>query len=225
MVGSCDFSRVKSNEAYMLVYTLRSTSGLNPPSNKHAVGVENGQKHIKPNGLETSKNVNPATKNYNLKQAPQENQAVKRDQFKGRSEDPILNTKHNVSLASDFPTLSRVTSFNGVEHSQNGMKPNDTLLAQALVLKRTVSHPLFGSALAEKAPVPEGPAWLVNPGDSQLQKRKPEDSSRTSSCKKLIKPQRSGLQRMRDMKRRLKTIEAFNSLPLSRVTSMDVCVC
>lgn len=91
-----------------------------------------------------------------------------------------------------------------------------------------VEHPLFGNLACAadrigQAPNLSGPCWYSKAEPTQLQKRKPEDaSSRNSSSKRLMRPLRTGLQRIREMSKKLRLLGDFASLRVSRVTSTEL---
>lgn len=241
MVGPCDFDRVKSNEAYMLVYTLKQAA-LPAPTKQPSLtpvhsSTQQGDKQLK------------EVKAVAIDSKP--------DQIK-----PLLVKNHTLADVGKKDTReeeSHVQTQNAVKQQQsNGatldqpkkevLKPvTQNLTIEAPALKKTVSepaahplfgkteHPLFGKAahplFGSLAPaqmntqtieVPAGPCWYVNGGDSQLQKRKPDDlSSRNSSTKKLVKPLHSGLQRLKKMNKKIKLLGNFASLRVSRVASAE----
>lgn len=128
---------------------------------------------------------------------------------------------------------------NGVAHPVQPKKEAPQTQVQnfslELPLRKTLStptapseHPLFGKLTSfdtnHQAEPKSRPCWYLN-GDqpSQLQKRKPEDaSSRTSSSKKLVRPQHSGLQRLKEMSKKIRLLDEFSSLRVSRVNSTEL---
>lgn len=221
MVSQTDFGRVRTNEAYMLVYSLRKPENPVGPKKIQGIAVQTGQNILirdqsvdtKLTSVKQTTQAQPLTKSP-IKQLPHHDQKQKHS----ISQEDKLATQPIITN-SDFSLQKGVS--NGVGLTQVSLQQNSKRLSEILSLKRTTSHPLFGAPEADHENHQIGPAWYVGE-DSQLQKRKPEESSRTSGSKKFINPHKSGMQRLKDMRRKLKTFSVNSSLPLSRVTSMDV---
>lgn len=215
MVGPCEFSRVRNNEAYMLVYSLRkpenSTSGLKVISNS-----QEATKTI--SNLIQIKNPHPEQNNQKM-DVPKQIQNVDKQNKKKETMPPALN--YAMILPKNGPSLSKNLSNGPTPSLVDSFKPNENLFSQALALTRSLSHPLFGTAPPETPPQHVTPAWLTA-DDSYLQKRRPEDTSSASQGRRLARPHKTGLQRMRAMKERLKLVTAFSVLQLGRTVSVDV---
>jgi hypothetical protein len=227
MVGPCDFDRVKSNEAYMLVYTLKQAALPAPTKQPTPTPVQsNPQKSEKqPKSLVsvTEDEKSESTKVLHAKNQDVTQPAKREMQFDEKASQPSMAVKHQQS--------------NGVTNLQlpkkEALKPaSQNFTLDTPTLKKSISapaeHPLFGSCVpatessGSATQIPIGPSWYVNPGQSQLAKRKPDDvSSRQSSTKRLVKPLHSGLQRLREMKKKIKLVNYSASLRVSRVSSAE----
>lgn len=219
MVGPVDFNRVKSNEAYMLVYSIRKTMDVLPPSKKVVVGAEVGDSKM-------LNNVNIKTQGQTISSLAPSGGIINQ---KNQKIDPQGNKRTENGVLSTMPRIERDQSVKKDLSNMNGIHDlkNASIVARfdsTTQLKRSMSHPLFGPSVQspEQPKLPDGPSWY-NQGNPQLTKRKPEDSSsKASSTKKLVKLQNSGWNKLKDMRRRVKYFTIFHSTPVSRVNSLEV---
>lgn len=146
--------------------------------------------------------------NLNLMNEKQQNHPPKHDSEIQRKQEVLQNESKEQQVAS------KVTS-NGINgnHFLKQEIPQKYAIDFSLdvPLRKTLSspnsHPLFGSLnhkeISPKTDLLPGPCWYMA-GDSQLQKRKPEEiSSHNSSSKRFIKPPKSGLEQIKSMGKRL----------------------
>lgn len=230
MVGPSDFDRVKYNEAYMLVYSLKKPAL--PPPNKQPSGIlvtgGNTSSDGPLNDLgslhhQKMKQVNGGfsqTKNQGIQQMTR----------------PVVVTEDSTKKVVLNPLLSKVSNGEQKEQAnKNSSLSSIHDLNVDLPLRRTMStpetsHPLFGKPVLSlsdlKGESGRGPCWYSNGGlfgETSLQKRKPDEaSSRHSSSKMFKRPQHSGLKKLKEMKKKLKLLESFGPLRINRTTSYEL---
>jgi hypothetical protein len=231
MVSSCDFDRVKNNEAYMLVYSLKKAA-LPPPA-KQAPGTLVHSSHH--NTEKPSKEVGMMMSSHPKHQV---NGISSHGKMNNLTHATRLEVREGESKApAPTPATVKLPPSNGmaqiVQQKKEAPQPQIQNFSFEVPLRKTVSspvgpaeHPLFGRLFTndtvQNTELKSGPAWYLNPDQpSQLQKRRPEEvSSRNSSTKKMVKLHHSGLQRIKEMNKKIKLLD-FSSLRVSRAVSAE----
>lgn len=203
----------------MLVYSLKKPLKSLQPAKKVEVGAEVGNSSSK-NVPDLKLSESTKMKTINEKEKLDQKEQIWSRQVNSRQKLQLSNSAEN-SAFDKKPEKNKEQ----IVLSNDNIKREVPLLESTLKLERTTSHPLFGSVdqKRQSEEVPKAPSWYLQGHSSHLIKRKPEETlSKESNSKKLTKLHNSGLNRLKDMRRKVRILKAFTSLPISRVASMEV---